>query len=233
MTLVRGSKGSEVEAIQKELTTLGFNCGPCDGDYGARTFSAVRDFQQRYFVHGHCDNITMNALSSAAKVASKKIELGVNQYPVPNGLEEIKSVYGMFEYQNSQTDEGFIVITNNWESENMVYATFDIIGEVYVNKHIVEPLNTALVRLSELGFTNDIQEFYCFSPRYKLHDRLKGLSTHSWGIAFDINPSKNKIGTNGSLDPQLVSIFKECGFIWGGDWRTPKDPMHFQLASGY
>ena len=56
------------------------------------------------------------------------------------------------------------------------------------------------------------------------------LSCHSWGIALDIRPATNAMGTPGDMDPAIVKIFRDHGFKWGGDF---KDPMHFQYAKGY
>lgn len=70
------------------------------------------------------------------------------------------------------------------------------------------------------------------------------ISDHSFGAAIDINPVLNpwvrkdklnspnhpynpsKRGTlNGNSD--VVKIFKEEGWKWGGDWENSKDWMHF------
>lgn len=59
------------------------------------------------------------------------------------------------------------------------------------------------------------------------------LSTHAWGIAIDLNPATNALGTKGSMDPRVVELFKAAGFTWGGDFTGRKDPMHFQFCSGY
>jgi GH24 family phage-related lysozyme (muramidase) len=45
-TLKLGSSGEQVVALQKALNSLGYNCGPADGDFGARTDAAVRAFQR-------------------------------------------------------------------------------------------------------------------------------------------------------------------------------------------
>lgn len=59
-------------------------------------------------------------------------------------------------------------------------------------------------------------------------------STHSWGIAIDLNARTNAMGTAGDMDPRLVALFESYGFTWGGRWPgTNKDPMHFQYCSGY
>lgn len=59
-------------------------------------------------------------------------------------------------------------------------------------------------------------------------------STHSWGIAIDLNARTNPMGREGDMDPALVALFEGMGFTWGGRWSgRSKDPMHFQYCSGY
>lgn len=65
--------------------------------------------------------------------------------------------------------------------------------------------------------------------------RMRGgghLSIHSWGIAIDLNPDTNRLGTPGDMAPELVELFENFGFTWGGIFSRP-DPMHFQFCSGY
>lgn len=68
------------------------------------------------------------------------------------------------------------------------------------------------------------------------HRNIRGgsthLSTHSWGIAIDMNPETNKLGTPGNMDPEVIDCFERRGFLWGGRFHR-LDPMHFQYATGY
>jgi len=76
------------------------------------------------------------------------------------------------------------------------------------------------------------------------------LSMHSYGLAIDVNPLQNPYITGGVTYPDagkayldrgnirpgmvepIVPIFAKHGFdVWGGDWETPKDWHHFQVAS--
>jgi hypothetical protein len=81
------------------------------------------------------------------------------------------------------------------------------------------------------------------------------LSYHSWGMAIDIQPSKNPYcpvnansgiscvpagsceaicasSTPTNIPPGIVDIFKKHGFEWGGDWTgSVKDYMHFQAKT--
>lgn len=65
--------------------------------------------------------------------------------------------------------------------------------------------------------------------------KTKRLSTHSYGIAIDINVKysnywlwdKNKLVYKNSIPLEIVRIFEKYGFIWGGRWYE-YDTMHFE-----
>ena len=70
----------------------------------------------------------------------------------------------------------------------------------------------------------------------------EGFSYHNYGMAIDIvlidgkNASwdiKKDFDGDGKSDwIEVVQIFKEYGWEWGGDWRF-KDAPHFQKTLGY
>lgn len=57
-------------------------------------------------------------------------------------------------------------------------------------------------------------------------------STHSWGIGIDLNTIQNPLGTKPNMPVQIIHIFTDHGFTWGGVWSRP-DGMHFQYATNY
>lgn len=93
--------------------------------------------------------------------------------------------------------------------------------------------------------------------RGKNHNNSSTMSAHSIGSAIDINPSTGSFYVNGKwygnaygqaamptyiweqlpechkkyhvlyTDSDIVRVFKAYGFIWGGDWSSGTDSMHF------
>lgn len=58
-------------------------------------------------------------------------------------------------------------------------------------------------------------------------------STHSWGIAIDVEPGQYPRGSDDRLPDEVIQAFAAFGFVYGGDFKKIKDPMHFQLCTGY
>lgn len=86
----------------------------------------------------------------------------------------------------------------------------------------------------------------CVGFQFRKKTGKDELSWHAYGRAIDINPLQNpyvrgevllppggrfdssRPGTC-SEDSLPVRLFKAQGFIWGGDWTSLKDYMHFEL----
>jgi hypothetical protein len=107
-----------------------------------------------------------------------------------------------------------------------------ILGAVRCNKAMLPQLRAALQDVVKLGLASKIHPSEyggCYVPRYIGHDPSQGLSFHTWGTAIDLNVPGNQRGTAGTIDRNVVEIFKRWGFNWGGTWRYT-DPMHFEMA---
>lgn len=88
--LVFGSEGDRVKTLQENLIKLGYDLGKtgADGDFGTKTLTAVKDFQQKHNLK--VDGIVGPATENAIKEAIKNMEQNVI---IPE--EEVKFEAGM------------------------------------------------------------------------------------------------------------------------------------------
>ena len=130
----------------------------------------------------------------------------------------------------------------------------EIFHELYVNEYQIEKIRL----VDEYGGDDTASMLdnntSCFN--YRVVDGSTNLSKHAIGCAIDINPFYNPyvvFNKNGSgetyISPESSEIyadrsldfpykidendlcyrlFKEHGFVWGGDWNSCKDYQHFQ-----
>jgi len=226
--LTKGSKGKSVEQLQSHLKQLGYLNSKVDGDYGRKTQAAVVAFQQAYLVDGIADDVTLQAIDKAVS-AWAKTEKSLLM-PVPVGYKAVEDAFGAIVYDNAEG--GNIVITNDWVDQNIIKADLPIVGIQYIHSKMESVFKAVLQEVIDKGLDGEIMQFGCWCPRHKMHDPTRGLSTHSWAIACDINWATNPVGRVGDMNPAIVDTFERHGFVWGGRWRT-RDDMHFQYCKGY
>jgi hypothetical protein len=148
---------------------------------------------------------------------------------------EVKTKFGKFEYKSNSN--GSITILNDWAKQNIVRSEIPIVGYVQCHKEIMFDLYRIFNDIEKYGLTAavDIHDTKLrggsYVPRHKCWNPKRGLSRHSWGIAYDINPTKNCYGCKPVLHEGIVAIFKSYGFLWGGNWTGKNcDPMHFEVS---
>jgi hypothetical protein len=60
------------------------------------------------------------------------------------------------------------------------------------------------------------------------------LSCHSSGTAIDLNATKHPLGKVGTFPaekvPMIKALARKYGLKWGGDFKSRKDDMHFEVA---
>lgn len=113
------------------------------------------------------------------------------------------------------------------------------------HKAVAADLQAALNEILESGFS--LQSVGCFVWRTNTSDS-SSLSFHALGLAVDINPSSNpqfyiserneawiKANYRPGADPYAItlkqySILKSYGFLWGRDFSSRPDLMHFVIG---
>jgi len=60
------------------------------------------------------------------------------------------------------------------------------------------------------------------------------LSNHASGTAIDLNSTKHPLDKAGTFPaekvPMIQALAKKYGLTWGGDYKSRKDEMHFEVA---
>jgi hypothetical protein len=116
---------------------------------------------------------------------------------------------------------------------HIVSRRVPILGTVSCHRAMVPHLRAAmaeLVRRGLAGLVDPGDYAGCYAPR-RIQPRGQ-LSLHAWGLAVDLNASRNPFRGRSHQDPRLVRIMERHGFTWGGRWPTRPDPMHFEFRGG-
>ena len=98
-----------------------------------------------------------------------------------------------------------------------------------LNKDIFPQMNAAIDNLRKAGKLSEWTEIRATQSIRYATEKPNSISTHSYGLAIDINPSTNKYNKKPSLSPEFVKAFTDAGWTWGG-YFSIKDGMHFSLA---
>lgn len=101
--------------------------------------------------------------------------------------------------------------------------------KIYCNIDIIDPLSKAFKNLID---RNKIDELHTWDGCFCIRSQRRSItiiSKHSWAVAVDVNASENPMGHEPKLSPEFVQCFIDAGFDWGGNFKTVKDGMHFQL----
>jgi len=82
-----------------------------------------------------------------------------------------------------------------------------------------------------------------YNQKPKVTNAKGGQSIHNYGLAFDFCLANGKTlhwETNKDFDGdkqpdwmEVVKVFKDAGYVWGGDFKSITDKPHFEKTFGY
>lgn len=140
------------------------------------------------------------------------------------------------------------LICNEYIAQDLV----EIFYELYYNEYQIERM--LLIDEYDGDDTASMEDNNTSCFNYRVVEGSESLSKHAYGLAIDINPFYNPYVTYEKDGTEKVSpvaalgyadrsvnfpykideedlccrLFKEHGFIWGGNWNSLKDYQHFQ-----
>lgn len=158
---------------------------------------------------------------------------------LPTCRKEVYDIFG---------NPGDVELDPKWEQKNILNKVLmpGVPNKMRVN-YLAEPyFREAFSRATKF---QKVGQAGCFNYRHERHNPNLLISYHSWGIAVDIDPDKNKAVQFTKANPkpkpwspewmkiwpegltkEFVDAFCSVGFVWGGYWPTFADNMHFQLG---
>ncbi len=158
----------------------------------------------------------------------------------PHGLDEIIFMFGDIRAYIASDGQlqpswqaGFLARASSPFPLRLSWDPSRTITQVTCHRRLATVYTSVFASIQERGLQDRITTFGgCFA--FRPQRTGSKLSTHSWGIAIDLNPESNPQGSTGNMDAGLIDIFRLAGFEWGGDWQgKTRDPMHFQFCTGY
>lgn len=208
MNIKPGDKSPEVKSYQEKLSLLGYDLNS-DGDFGKNTLLATNNFQK------------------------------LNGLPLTQEVNDalLKAIDDDIEY-NSKIDQPSIkrIMTMHPKVRFEVLHLFKKCFKQGLKIRVVQGYRTFAEQdaLYAQGRTK---------PGPIVTNAKGGLSNHNYGLSFDFCILKPDGSISWSLDEdinhdeskdwkQVVTIFKENDFEWGGDWRFTDNP-HIEKTFGH
>jgi hypothetical protein len=143
----------------------------------------------------------------------------------------MKGVFGEFSAYPRTDDPAYLTMSGSWYDANIVTRSVPLLGQVTCNEAFFPALVGALRDVEAAGLGDEIHTYSgCYAARTVARMPTSPPSNHAYGAAIDINAPENAYGSTPTIDPRIVTIFKQWGFLWGGDYLTP-DGMHFEYGT--
>jgi hypothetical protein len=146
----------------------------------------------------------------------------------PVGLDEIIHTFGSLD--DAKFEANHIVL---FDLPYPLLFEGKTVGRARCHKLLVENFQKAFQDIKAAGFESQVKNFSGIFAQRPIRGFPSHPSTHSWGIAIDLEAEKFPLGSLKRFPDPIVKIFQDVGFFYGGDFLSRKDPMHFQFAQKF
>lgn len=201
--------------------------------------------QQQYFWAGgaRLDEAPVATPQPAAGEPAPDVRRRSNGSILPLSQADLAGVFGAFQSQPGAKRGAVVISTPGWVQQHIVALQHPLLealgqGSVAVHRLALPHFQAVFDAIAQAGLADLLLTFDgSFVPRHKNWDpNNPELSSHSWGVAIDINARWNPAGSAPALPGRqgflgdLVPLFNARGFAWGGHFTNNPDGMHFELA---
>ena len=141
-----------------------------------------------------------------------------------------KRVFGEFAAA-PQPGSAYFTIQRSWIDRNIVTTRVPLLGTITCHRRLIPMVRGALETVIGAGLSSEIKVYSgCWASRTVARSLTAPPSYHAYGAAIDINAPQNPYGTKPTMNREIVRIFEDWGFNWGGDFLIP-DGHHFEFWS--
>ena len=145
----------------------------------------------------------------------------------PAGLDEINHVFGNL----SDTFEATHIVAFDLPF-GLLYGSM-VVKRTRCHRLLVENFQSVFEAIEKEGLQDMVMHYAGIYAARAIRGQTMHASTHSWGIAIDLEPAEYPLGSLKRFHKRITTLFHDAGFFYGGDFQSRKDPMHFQFATHY
>jgi hypothetical protein len=193
---------------------------------------------------------SVTAINCSTKLPANVTTPGTNRYYKGASNSHAKKfvVAQGWKAKKNKKKKGYLIVDKKWEKDYLVTVRTHDRQSVKLNKEIaplfLKAYNEAIEKSGYRTARNGLRSYV---PRNVGRDPKGHPSTHSYGLAFDIDPGLNRMTKCKTKEicqehkskirgfPIFIDIMNKYGFLWGGDftWTDGKqrnsypDDMHF------